>query len=60
MDYLEKGSPVRQNIRQDVYNSTNFVGRVDVDAIKTEVQQILEDKKSKTGTVILSSSLNKI
>jgi len=33
---------------------------VDVDAIETEVQQILEDKKSKTGTVILSSSLNKI
>jgi hypothetical protein len=33
---------------------------VDVDAIETEVQQILEEKKSKTGTVILSSSLNKI
>ena len=33
---------------------------VDVDAIETEVQQILEYKKSKTGTVILSSSLNKI
>jgi len=33
---------------------------VDVDAIENEVQQILEDKKSKTGTVILSSSLNKI
>ena len=33
---------------------------VDVDVIETEVQQILEDKKSKTGTVILSSSLNKI
>lgn len=33
---------------------------VDVDAIEAEVQQILEDKKSNTGTVILSSSLNKI
>ena len=33
---------------------------VDIDAIETEVQQILEEKKSKTGTVILSSSLNKI
>ena len=33
---------------------------VDVDAIETEVQQILEDKKYNTGTVILSSSLNKI
>ena len=33
---------------------------VDVDAIEAEVQQILEDKKSKTETVILSSSLNKI
>ena len=33
---------------------------VDVDAIEAEVQQILEDKKSNTETVILSSSLNKI
>ena len=33
---------------------------VDVDAIEAEVQQMLEEKKSKTGTVILSSSLNKI
>jgi len=33
---------------------------VDVDAIEADVQQILEEKKSKTGAVILSSSLNKI
>ena len=36
MDYLEKGSPVRQNIRQDVYNSTNFVGRVDVQSLTSK------------------------
>ena len=33
---------------------------VDIEAIEAEVSQMLEDKKSKTGTVILSSSLNKI
>jgi len=33
---------------------------VDIEAMEAEVSQILEDKKSKTGTVILSSSLNKI
>lgn len=36
MDYLEKGSPVRQNIRQDVYNSTNFVGRVDAQSLTSK------------------------
>lgn len=36
MDYLEKGSPVRQNIRQDVYNSTNFVGRVDAQSLESK------------------------
>lgn len=36
MDYLEKGSPVRQNIRQDVYNSTNFVGRVDTQSLESK------------------------
>jgi len=33
---------------------------VDVDAIEAEVQQILEDKKSKTVKVILSSTPDKI
>ena len=28
MDYFEKGSPVRQNIRQDVYNTTSFIRKV--------------------------------
>ncbi len=32
---------------------------VDIDAIETEVQQILEDKKSKVGSVIVSSLLSK-
>lgn len=40
MDYLEKGSPVRQNIRQDVYNSTNFVGRVDAQSLSVDDIQI--------------------
>lgn len=40
MDYLEKGSPVRQNIRQDVYNSTNFVGRVDAQSFSVDDIQI--------------------
>lgn len=40
MDYLEKGSPVRQNIRQDVYNSTNFVGRVDAQSLSVNDIQI--------------------
>ena len=33
---------------------------VDVDAIEADVQQILEDKKSKIGSVIVSSSLSKL
>jgi len=33
--------------------------KVDVNAIEAEVQQILENKKSKTGSLTLSSSLNK-
>jgi hypothetical protein len=28
MDYFEKGSPVRQNIRQNVYNTTSFIRQV--------------------------------
>ena len=28
MDYFEKGSPVRQNIRQEVYNTTSFIRQV--------------------------------
>lgn len=36
MDYLEKGSLVRQNIRQDVYNSTNFVGRVNAQSLTSK------------------------
>ena len=36
MDYFEKGSPVRQNIRQNVYNSTNFVGRVDAQSLESK------------------------
>jgi len=36
MDYFEKGSPVRQKIRQDVYNSTNFVGRVDAQSLESK------------------------
>jgi hypothetical protein len=36
MDYFEKGSPVRQHVRQNVYNSTNFVGRVDAQSLESK------------------------
>jgi hypothetical protein len=39
---------------------TWILSEVDIEAIEAEVSQMLESKKSKTGTVILSSSLNKI
>ena len=59
MDYLEKGSPVRQNIRQDVYNSTNFVGRVDAQSLgsKSISTESLDIDFTDTLSYVTSDSL---
>jgi hypothetical protein len=58
MDYLEKGSPVRQNIRQDVYNSTNFVGRVDTQSLESKSISTESLDIDFTETLSYVSSLN--